>query len=140
MKPRSWRTPLLAGAVIGLACSSPTDMCSCPPLNVSAVVAGRVQTEAGAPVPLATVTAYIARGEDCGRREADDGLTVTGSDGTYKLFLLGNGETEATCVRVGVRAPLESGLADAADTTVTLAIRSGEPFDSTRVDVTLSAQ
>ena len=128
---------MLAGAVIGLACSSPTDMCSCPPLNLSAVVAGRVQTEAGTPVPQATVTAYIARDGDCGRREFDDGLTLTGSDGTYKLFLLGTGETEATCVRVRVRAPWESGLADATDTTVTLAIRSLEPFDSTRVDATL---
>jgi hypothetical protein len=139
MRMMTWRGTLLAGAVIGLACSSPTDMCSCPPVDLSAVIAGRVQTEAGAPVPQATVTAYIARGDDCGRRESDDGLAQTASDGTYKLFLLGIGETEATCVRVRVRAPLESGLADAADTTVTLAIRSVEPFDSTRVDAILGA-
>lgn len=140
MKMRSWRTPLLAGAVIGLACGSPTSMCGCPPVDLSAVVAGRVQTEAGAPVVQATVMAYIARGKDCGPRDFDDGLTQTGSDGTYRLFLLGTGEAEAACVRVRVRAPLESGLADAADTTVTLAIRSSQPFDSVRVDATLSTR
>ena len=134
----SWRGALLAGAVIGLGCGGPTDMCACPPVAPSAAVFGRVQTDGGAPVAEATVLAYLARAGDCGRRDDADGSAVTRGDGTYTVAIAGFEDTEATCVRVRVRAPLESGLLDAADTTVTLAIRSARPFDSTRVDATLS--
>lgn len=132
-----WRVPLLAGAVVGLACT--TDVCGCPPLAATAAVFGRVQTEAGDPVPQAIVSGYIAREGDCGRRDFEDGGAGSRADGTYTLFLAGIEETEATCVRVRVRAPLGSDLLDAPDTTVTLAIRYQGPFDSTRVDATLRA-
>jgi|GEM_PF-4650249 len=135
----SLRATLLAAAAIGLACGSPTDGCGCPPLAPSGTVYGRVQTAAGAPVALALVLAYIARDGDCGRRESPDGSAVTRGDGTYSVWVAGVEETEAACVRVLVRAPLESGLLDAPDSTVTLAIRYTEPMDSTRVDATLSA-
>jgi hypothetical protein len=88
-------------------------------------------------VEQATVFAYIARDGDCGRRESPDGLDVTRADGTYTVGIAAFQDIEATCVRVRVRAPLESGLPDAPDTTVTLSIRSFAPFDSTRVDATL---
>ncbi len=135
----SLRATVLAGAVIGLACGSPTDGCGCPPIPPFAAVFGRVQTAAGAPVAQAPVLAYIAREGDCGRHESPDGTAVTRRDGSYTVGIAGPEPTEATCVRVWVRAPLESGLLDAADTTVTLSIRYGAPFDSTRVDATLGA-
>jgi hypothetical protein len=135
----SWRATLLAGAVIGLACGGPTEMCGCPPTLLSASVFGRVQTAAGAPVARATVFAYIAQAGDCSRRDDPDGLSETRGDGTYTLAVGGHEPIEAACVLVRVRAPLGSGLLDAPDTTVTLAIRAAAPFDSARVDVTLSA-
>jgi hypothetical protein len=98
-----------------------------------------VQTADGAPVAQATVFAYIAWDGDCGRRESPDGLAMTRADGTYTVGIAGGQETGATCVRVRVRAPFESGLFDAADTTVTLAIRYSAPFDSARVDATLGS-
>jgi len=135
----SWRPWLLAGAVIGSACGMPTDGCGCPPTPPSAAVFGRVQTTAGAPVAKATVFAYIARASDCGRRDAPDGVDETRSDGTYTVGIAGADETESACVLVRVRAPLGSGLLDATDTVVTLAIRLTPPFDSARVDATLRA-
>ena len=135
----SWRATLLAGAVIGLGCGFPTDGCGCPPTPASATVFGRVQTADGAPVTRAVVLAYIARDGDCGRRESPDGTGQTRGDGTYMIGIAGGDETEATCVLVRVRAPFESVLLDAADTTVTLAIRYSPPFDSARVDATLGS-
>ena len=113
----SWTGTVLAVAVIGLACI-PTDGCGCPPIPPFAAVFGRVQTAAGAPVAQATVSAYIAREGDCGRHESPDGTAVTRGDGSYTVGIAGPEPTEATCVRVQVRAPLESGLLDAADTMV----------------------
>ena len=133
----SWRATLLAGAVIGLACGNPTGMCGCPPIAPSATVFGRVQTAAGAPVSQALVLAYVARAGDCGQRVSLDGSSATRGDGTYSLAIAGPEPIEGACVLVRVRAPFESGLLDAADTTVTLAIRYDPPFDSTRVDATL---
>jgi len=132
----SWKEALLAGAVTGLACT--TDVCGCPPLPATAAVFGRVQTADGTPIALAMVLAYVAWDGDCGRREHPDGSTAARSDGSYTLWIAAGGEDPASCVRVRVRAPLESGLGDAPDTTVTLAIRYTEPFDSIRVDATLS--
>ena len=134
----SWRGTVLTGAVIGLACSNPTGMCGCPPIAPGAAVFGRVQTADGAPVAQARVSAYIAQAGDCGLRDAPDGFSLTRGDGTYTVGIAGFLDVEATCVRVRVRAPLGSGLLDAPDTTVTLSIRSAAPFDSTRVDATLS--
>ena len=130
---------LLGGAVIGLACGSPTDGCGCPPLPAVAAVFGRVQTADGAPVAQALVSAYIGWSGDCSWREFPDGSTMTRADGTYTVWVAGGEETQAICMRVRVRAPFESTLLDAPDTTVTLALRYTEPFDSTRVDATLSA-
>ncbi len=134
----SLRVTLLAGAVIGLACV-PTEGCGCPPVGPSATVFGRVQTTAGASVTNAVVLAYVARAGDCGRQESPDGTGATRSDGNYTVGINGPELIEGVCVRVRVLAPFESGLLDAPDTTVTLAIRYEPPFDSTRVDVTLSA-
>ena len=136
---KSWRGTLLAGAVIGLGCGFPTDGCGCPPTPASAMVFGRVQTADGAPVVRAVVLAYIARDGNCAPRESPDGTGQTRGDGTYRVGIAGGDETEPTCVRVRVRAPFESGLLDAADTTVTLAIRYSPPFDSARVDATLGS-
>lgn len=133
----SWRTTLLAGALLGLACT--TDVCGCPPLPASAALYGRVQTADGAPVAEAQLAAYVAWDGDCSRREFPDGTAGTRDDGTYSLRILGGEETQGTCVRVRVQAPFESNLLDGADTTVNLAFRYTEPFDSTRVDATLSA-
>ena len=135
----SWRGTLLAGAVIGLACGSPTEGCGCPPTPASATVFGRVQTAAGAPVAQAFVSAYIGFDGDCGARESADGSALTRDDGTYTVRILGGVEPEPTCVLVRARAPFESGLPDAPDTTVTLTFRYAAPFDSTRVDATLGA-
>lgn len=134
----SWRTTLLTGAVIGLACSNPAGMCGCPPTPASATVFGRVQTAAGTPVANALVLAYVAQADDCGTREHADGSAATRVDGTYTLAVAGPDEVEA-CVLVRVRAPFESGLQHPPDTTVTLAFRYTEPLDSKRVDATLSA-
>jgi hypothetical protein len=133
----SWRTTLLAGALLGLACT--TDVCGCPPTPAIAAVFGRVQTADGAPVSQARVWAYVAWDGNCIRRESPDGTALTRGDGTYTVWVAAGGEDEASCVRVQVRAPLESDLLDAPDTMVTLAIRYAAPFDSTRVDATLSA-
>ncbi len=135
----NWRATFLVGAVIGLACGSPTDGCGCPPTPLSAVVFGQVKTTAGAPVAHASVFAYIARAGDCSGRDASDGVDETRGDGTYTVGIAGVEETESTCVLVRVRAPLGSALLDAPDTTVTLAIRLTAPIDSARVDATLSA-
>jgi hypothetical protein len=134
----SWRATLLAGAVIGLACV-PTDGCGCTPALMAAGVFGRVQTGTGAPVANATVFAYIARGGDCSRRDDSDGSGVSRDDGTYTVNIASIEQTDTACVLVHVRAPLGSGLLDPPDTTVTLAIRATAPFDSARVDATLSA-
>jgi hypothetical protein len=133
----SLRATVLAGAVIGLACGGPTDMCGCPPIAPSAAVLGRVRTSAGAPVAQALVSAYIDRHGNCSRQTFPDGTSLSRGDGTYTVGIAGFQDIEAACVRVRVRAPLGSGLPDAPDTTVTLSIRSGPPFDSTRVDATL---
>ena len=135
----SWRTTILAGAVIGLACGGPTDMCGCPPVAPSATVFGRVQTAAGDPVTNALVLAYVANAGDCGSRDHADGSAATRGDDTYTLGIAGPEPLEAVCVLVRVRAPFESGLLHAPDTTVTLAIRYEPPFDSARVDATLRA-
>jgi hypothetical protein len=135
----SWRATVLAGAVVGLACGGPTDMCGCPPVAPSAAVFGRVQTAAGVPVANALVLAYVARDGNCGPREYPDASSVSRSDGNYSLTIFGPEPSEGSCVLVRVGAPLESDLLDAADTTVTLAIRYEPPFDSARVDATLSA-
>jgi hypothetical protein len=63
----------------------------------------------------------------------------TGGDGSYLANLAAGAESDSTCVLVHVRAPLGSGLADAPDTTVALALRLTPPFDSVRVDAVLSA-
>lgn len=105
----------------------------------SGIRTGAVQTADGAPVAQASVLAYVAWDGDCSRRQYPDGAAATRGDRTYTVWVASGGEGEGTCVRVQVRAPLESGLLDAPATTVTLAIRYSEPFDSTRVDATLSA-
>jgi hypothetical protein len=61
---------LWIGAVVGLACGSPTDGCGCPPIPPTATILGTVQSPDGAPVAKAIVTAYIAREGDCSRRES----------------------------------------------------------------------
>ena len=130
---------MLAGAVIGLGCGLPTDGCGCPPTPASATVFGRVQTADGAPVARAVVLAYIAQADDCGRRDSPDGSAVTQANGTYSVWVVGDVvDTASTCVRVRVRAPLESGLVDAPDTTVSLAFRYTDT-ESARVDATLGS-
>ena len=86
----------------------------------------------------AVVLAYIAQADDCGRRDSPDGSAVTQANGTYSVWVVGGADTVATCVRVRVGAPLESGLVDAPDTTVTLAFRYTDT-ESARVDATLGS-
>jgi hypothetical protein len=131
---------LAIGGVLTLACLSPTDGCGCPPTPPTALVVGRVQTVTGAAVAQATVSAYIARAGDCSRRESPDGVGQTLPDGSYRVGIAGSEETDSTCVLVRVRAPLGSGLHDAADTTISLGFRLAPPPDSARVDATLGAQ
>ena len=53
MRPLS--RALAALAVIALACSTPTDVCGCPPARSAVVVAGTVADAAGAPVAGARI-------------------------------------------------------------------------------------
>jgi hypothetical protein len=137
MGARLW---LLTGGMLGLACVDPTDGCGCPPALASALVVGRVQTTTGAAVARATVSAYLARDGVCARRESPDGVGQTGSDGSYRVGIGSFMEADSACVLVRVRAPLGSGLDDAADTVVTLAVRFEPPVDSARVNATLGPQ
>ena len=130
-----WRATLLTAPLLGLACM---DVCGCPPLPASAAVYGRVQTVDGSPVAQARVSAYVGWDGTCVRREYSDGSTQTRDNGSYRVLFVSGGEDEAMCVRIQVSAPLDSDLRDAPDTTVTLAFRFYAPFDSTRVDATLS--
>jgi hypothetical protein len=131
---------LATGVVIGIACIDPTDGCGCTPTPATALVTGRVQTTAGAAVAGATVSAYIAREGNCTRQESPDGTGNTSSDGSYRVGIAALVEIESTCVLVRVRAPLGSGLEDAADTAITLAFRYAPPVDSARVNAILRAQ
>jgi hypothetical protein len=123
-----------------MACIDPNDGCGCTPTPATALVVGRVQTTTGAAVAGATVSAYIAREGNCMRQESPDGTGDTRSDGSFRVGIAAFQETDSTCVLVRVRAPLGSGLDDAADTAVTLAFRYAQPVDSARVNATLPAQ
>jgi hypothetical protein len=102
-------------------------------------VHGHIQLASGQPAVNATVSAYIAQADGCVARNFPDGLSFTGSDGSYTLVVASAYDTSSICVLVRARPPNGSGVVAVKDTTLNLAFRVVAPLDSAEVDAILGS-
>ena len=132
------RRSLFCAVGLLLACTSPTEMCACPPARSHAVIYGSIANAAGDPVAGASVQAVVY-GSVCGEGYADRGgdanPVVTSSSGTYRIhvYSLLSG---AACVRVATHAV---GAPDSTYVDAALFLRDERQApDSLKVDLQVS--
>lgn len=130
----------VAAVMLVIACTTPTDMCGCPPtLPWMVAASGRIVSLTGQRVADATITAIGARGA-CPSSAAELALRVGGppvdSTGAYRLGFFGTG-ADTLCIRVIARRTVAGRMDSVRSVPFTVRLRQVPPFDSLRVDFQL---